>query len=169
MLRQVKQSVDPEDGPEDQEADILAMGVLALAVGPVVRLLRNQLAARIVYSFAPFGLRAGSFSSMALIAANPGCSQSDVARETGIDKSVVVAIVDVLEARGLARRERSRQDRRRNALYLTEAGHALLADMHGAGMAMEQPIREALTREEFETLLALNRKALNAMMATEGS
>lgn len=141
------------------------MGILAGTVGPVIRLLRNHLTTRILAAFEPYGLRQGSFSAMALIAANPGCSQADIARETSADKSVVVALVDELERKGLAERSRSSRDRRRNALNLTEHGHAVLREMHKAAQAVEAPMRDALTRQELQTLIHLNRKALRALVA----
>jgi DNA-binding MarR family transcriptional regulator len=152
----------------DQALEGVDLGVLASSLGPVVRLLRNHLASRIMLAFEPFGLRTGSFSTMALIAANPGCSQSDIARETGVDKSVVVALVDLLEQRGLAERARSTQDRRRNTLTLTAEGHKRLIEMHELALAVEAPIRAALSETEVATLIHLNRKALQALAGAEG-
>jgi DNA-binding MarR family transcriptional regulator len=151
----------------EQALEGVDLGVLASSLGPVVRLLRNHLASRIMLAFEPYGLRTGSFSTMALIAANPGCSQSEIARETGVDKSVVVAVVDLLEERGLAERTRSTEDRRRNALTLTEAGHARLIEMHELALSIEAPIRAALSEEEVATLIHLNRKALQALVASD--
>jgi len=156
---------------QDQAATPEGMdpGLLGDSVGPSVRLLRNLLTTRIVTAFEPFGLRSGTFSTMALIAANPGCSQSDIAKNIGTDKSIVVAIVDDLERRGLAERKRSTQDRRRNTLTVTQAGHDLMTQLHGLGRAMEQPIRDALSPEEVTQLIALTRRAVDAMMATESA
>jgi DNA-binding MarR family transcriptional regulator len=156
--------------PADQTEQALAgvdLGVLASRLGPVVRLLRNHLSSRIMQAFEPFGLRTGSFSTMALIAANPGCSQTDIARQTGVDKSVVVALVDALEARGLAARMRSTSDRRRNVLSLTPAGQAQLIEMHEIALAVEAPIRAALSEAEIETLIELNRRSLQALVASD--
>jgi hypothetical protein len=47
-------------------------GLLRDSIGPAIRLLRNLLSSRIVAAFEPFGLRSGTFSTMAPIAANPG-------------------------------------------------------------------------------------------------
>lgn len=156
-----------QDKQRDQSLESVDLGVLADALGPVVRLLRNHLTSRIMDAFEPYGLRTGSFSTMALIAANPGCAQSDIARETGVDKSVVVALVDALEQKGLAERARSPQDRRRNALTLTEKGHTLLHEMHQVALAVEKPVRDVLTAEEMATLIQLNRKALQALVGMD--
>lgn len=151
----------------NQALENVDLGLLGESLGPVIRHLRNHMTIRIVQGLEPFGLRSGSYSTMALIAANPGCAQSDISRETGLDKSIVVALVDELETRGLAQRDRSREDRRRNVLTLTEAGVALLEDMNDVVRAVEGPIREALSSEEMETLIRLNRKALQALIASE--
>ena len=142
------------------------LGLLGESVGPAIRLLRNLLSSRVVTAFEPFGLRSGTFSTMALIAANPGCSQSDIARHIGTDKSIVVAIVDDLERRGLAERQRSTEDRRRNALTLTSAGHDLMMELNRIGREVEDPIRQALSPAEMAQLIALARRAVDALMAS---
>jgi DNA-binding MarR family transcriptional regulator len=144
------------------------LGLLDENLGPVVRQLRNHLSIRIIHAFERFGLRTGSYSTMALIAAKPGCAQSEIARETGVDKSVVVALVDALERGGLAMRIRSREDRRRNVLTLTDAGHTLLKEMNAVAREVERPARDALTEDELKMLIRLNRKALQALLAAEG-
>ncbi len=55
----------------------LAPGLMADPLAFRVRSLISVLSERVVVAFAPFGLRHGSFTSMALISANPGCSQTD--------------------------------------------------------------------------------------------
>jgi DNA-binding MarR family transcriptional regulator len=55
---------------------------------------------------------------------------SELSRKMMLDPSTLVPAVDALEQKGLLRRERDRQDRRRYPLYLTEAGESLLGEMH---------------------------------------
>lgn len=149
------------DAPEGA----LDRGLLSAGVGPRIRLLRNLLAQRVMSAFAPFGLRSGAFSTLALIAANPGCSQNDIARELAMDKSGIVAIVDELEQRGLASRTRLAHDRRRHALSLTPAGVALMREMHVAASSVEQPILDALSRQELDQFLSLLERAYGALGA----
>jgi len=160
MTETGKPAAKPDGGDMD-------WGLLGESVGPAVRLLRNILTTRIVAAYERFGLRSGSFSTMALIAANPGCSQSEIAREIGSDKSIVVALVDDLEKRGLAQRARSTQDRRRNVLTLTDKGRALMDEINAAARSVEAPIREALSPGEWTTLIRLTRRAVDALMAAE--
>ena len=155
----------PADAPEGGTLD---RGLLSGGVGPRVRLVRNLLIHRVLAAFAPFGLRSGAFSVLALIAANPGCSQNDLARELALDKSGVVAIVDELEEKGLARRARLAHDRRRHALSLTPEGLVLMDEMYAAVSRVERPIQDALSAEELETLLTLLDRAYAALVAAPG-
>ena len=131
----------------------------------MVRLLRNEMTVRIGEAQAPFGLRFGALSTMVLVHANPGCSQADLARELAIDKSMLVAIVDELESRGLAIRTRSKEDRRRNSLALTAEGERVMHAMFAAADSVERPIRDAMTAEELATLMRLLKRAYSALTA----
>jgi DNA-binding MarR family transcriptional regulator len=141
-------------------------GLLGTAVGTGTRVIHNELALRIVAAYAPFGLRSGALSTMVLISANPGCSQSELAREVAMDDSAMVAIIDQLEERGLAVRSRSTADRRRNTLTLTPKGEELMHEMAGCAMDVERPIRDALNPDEQVMLVALLRRAYAAIIAT---
>ena len=68
---------------------------------------RRGLIGRSLAVSAPHGLPTGSLTVLSLIAANAGTSQSALAARAGINKSALVGIVDELEQRGLAARDRS--------------------------------------------------------------
>lgn len=144
-------------------AKTLDWGLLAGSVGPRARLLRNALTARSIAVSAPYGLPTGSLTVLALIAANPGSSQSAVARRAGLNKSALVGIVDQLESKGLAARDRSASDRRRNQVTVTRAGEAAMQALFAAVSREEQPIHAALGAEDMATLLALLDRAIGAL------
>jgi DNA-binding MarR family transcriptional regulator len=153
---------------DNGEADGLEWGLFESRVGPIVRLLRNELTMQIGAAQAPFGLRFGALSTMVLVQANPGCSQADLARELAIDKSMLVAIVDELETRSLAVRTRSKEDRRRNSLALTAEGERVMHAMFAAADTVERPIREAMSAKELATLMRLLRRAHAALVGAGG-
>jgi DNA-binding MarR family transcriptional regulator len=158
------------DGLEETEGTAvnrLDWGLLSWGVGTTVRLLRNELTPRIIAAYEPFELRNGALSTMVLIKANPGCSQSEMARELGMDDSAMVAIIDELEKRGLAVRSRSTADRRRNMLSLTDEGEKLMLAMLECAKRVERPITEALSDEERETLIHLLRRAYAAIVTSD--
>ncbi len=144
-------------------SDELDQGLLADFLGPKVRVLWNLLSAQMVAALAPFGLRTGAFSTMAVLSANPGSSLTQIARAQCMDKSAVVAIVDELESRGLLIRLHPPQDRRRHALSLTKDGEALMHRMHGAVQGVGVPIRDSLSPKEMEQLMSLLDRAYEAL------
>jgi DNA-binding MarR family transcriptional regulator len=148
--------------------ETLDTGLTRGYLGPRVRILWNLLSSKMTAALEPFGLKTGAFSTMALIAANPGCSQNQLARALGMDKSAVVAIIDELESRGLANRVRGTHDRRRHSLSLTPEGEALMQRMYDPVSRVGLPIREALSKRELEQLMSLLDRAYNALAAAEG-
>lgn len=142
-------------------------GILGGSIGPRARLLVNALTTRSMVVSAPQGLPTGSLTVLALIAANPGSSQTALARKAGIAKSGLVNLVDQLEARGLAARDRSATDRRRNRLTVTPAGKEMMHLLFGVVDPEEAPVREALGPRDFATLLSLLDRALAALPARD--
>lgn len=90
----------------------------------------------------------GQFGVLAVIGANPGLSQSALARAVGIERSTIVAVIDKLEERGLARRKASPVDRRSHALVLTHEGGAMLSRLKGLVAGHEKRIAEDLSAKE---------------------
>ncbi len=103
-------------------------------VGPLSRMIgyalrRAQLAVfdEVIANFAEIDLRPAQYSVLVLLNHKPGLKQSDVAAALGIQRANFVVLFDGLERRGLARRSPAPNDRRSYALYLTDAGKAVLA------------------------------------------
>lgn len=138
-------------------------GQLADTVGPRVRLLRNALAARSIAALEEFGLPTGSLTVLSLIAANPGSSQTELAKAAGLNKSALVGIVDELEQRGLASRDRSVSDRRRNQLVVTPAGETAMKAMFDRVREGEETVRDALGTNDLRKLLELLDRANAAL------
>ena len=119
-------------------------GILERSIGPRVRLLRNALHAGSLSTSEQFGLPTGSLTVMALVAANPGSSQAELAAMAGITGPSLVGILDDLEQRNLLGRTRDVTDRRRNVLALTPEGTATMTTMFEAVSPIEAPLLEAL-------------------------
>jgi DNA-binding MarR family transcriptional regulator len=128
------------------------LGRLGEFIGFRLRRVQNQLSRDFAAATAQHGLRSGVFSSLALIAANPGVSQNELSQEVGLDKSVTVTIVDELEARGWATRKRSKTDRRRHALYATPAGAAKLDELFNVLEQTENAALHQLSTDELHQL-----------------
>lgn len=148
---------------ETTHNETLDWGILDGSVGPRIRLLRNVLSARSISVSAPYGLPTGSLTVLSLVAANPGSSQTALAHRAGINKSALVGIVDELERRGLAARDRSSADRRRNSLQVTEEGRLMMERLFAEVTQEEAGIRSALGEKDMAQLLALLDRAVAAV------
>lgn len=133
-------------------AERMGLGRLGEFLGFRLRRVQNQLSRDFAAATADHNLRSGLFSSLALISANPGASQNELSREVGLDKSVTVTIVDELESRGWATRERSKSDRRRHALFATPAGEAKLNELFGVLERTENAMLHQLSTAELHLL-----------------
>lgn len=145
---------------ERDEADGgIQLGRLDEFIGFRLRRIQNQLSRDFAAATADRAMRSGLFSSLSIVAANPGISQNELSRAVGLDKSITVQIVDELEKRALAERQRSPTDRRRHALYATDAGLAYLDELFDILAETEDAVLHQLTRAE----LALLRELLDRM------
>lgn len=131
------------------------LGRLGDAIGFRLRRVQNQLSRDFSEAIAGRGLRSGMFSSLAVISANPGISQTELSREVGLDKSVTVTIVDELESRGWAIRERSKLDRRRHALHITQLGENNLGELFALVEETEKSVLGQLSPAERQMLSEL--------------
>ncbi|GAA0299863.1 hypothetical protein GCM10009087_07120 [Sphingomonas oligophenolica] len=95
-------------------------------------------------------------------AANPGISQARVSAEIGLDKSALVPIIDLLEARGWVERTRSTSDRRRNHLSTTAAGEKELDALFAELAVTEAAGLAALSDEEREMVSSALDKVYHA-------
>ena len=109
------------------------------------------------------GLDTRHYTVLAVVAAGGGSSQRTIADILGLDRATVVALVDALESRGLARRVRSRDDRRANAVELTAKGRralkradALMEACELSFVATLRPEERTQLRASLERLLAAN-------------
>lgn len=133
-----------------------------LDLGPLPGLLGYQLRRAQLAAFQQFaatvgeaGVTPGWFGLMVIVANNEGLSQTRLARALGIDGSTMVALLDRLEDKGWLRRARSETDRRTHALYLTDAGAALLARLTPMVEAHEADLAAGLSETEKTQLLEM--------------
>ena len=109
-----------------------------------------------IQSFAKLKLRPAEFSVLALIARTPGLKQSEVAEALGIKRANFVALMDGLEARGLADRRKGDVDKRSHALHLTLDGAKFLKKVMAVWTEHENRFIDKLGGvEERDRLIAL--------------
>ena len=141
----------------------MSFGMLEDVLGFRIQRLRAALSAPTLAGMKRWGLRRGGFMVLALIQENPGLSQTALVRETGIQKSLLVALLHELEERALVERRALAADRRHNQLFITDAGRMLVAEMAEVVTQVEAPIRAALSPATLNQLKASIDAALAAM------
>jgi DNA-binding MarR family transcriptional regulator len=114
---------------------------LAGRLGYLLKHAQQQLMQAAVPAMAPFGIDGRELAVLSVLGAGPPLSQQEAAEQLGVDRTTMVALVDVLEGKGLVERQRSPSDRRKNIVELTPAGQSCLTR---AGQARDEAEREFL-------------------------
>jgi DNA-binding MarR family transcriptional regulator len=106
-------------------------------------------------------LAPGLIKTLMRLSKEDGVSMGEMARGIGVDPSYVTALVDDLDARGLAQREASPDDRRVKIVVLTKAGRKL-ADEIDTILSVPPAAFSSLTQSELRQLRDLLDKVLTA-------
>ncbi len=100
------------------------------------------------------------FAVLLCVYQNPGASQNDLVRATGIDRSTLAGIVRRLAGRGLLSRRRTEADRRANAVGITAAGErALLSALDAVERAQSRILAPVAPGRRPEAMALLVRLA----------
>jgi len=70
----------------------------------------------------PLGINGREAAVLRAIADRYPVSQGEIARVMNVDRTTMVALIDDLQGKGLVRRRQDPDDRRRNAVELTDVG-----------------------------------------------
>ena len=102
------------------------------------------------------GITARQFIVLAIVAREDNPSQTMICELSGIDRSTLADIVRRLVSRGLLARKRTREDARRYAVRITDAGQKSLDVALGVARSVEDEFLSVLPssqRNEFENAL----------------
>ena len=115
---------------------------------------------RIEKVLAPLGIRLKHYRLLRVLYFEGPQRQNDLGTAMEVDRTTVVALVDHLEQRKFAKRERSPDDRRAYRVRLTPKGEKLAAKATALVTALEQDVFSPLDRKEQETLRRLSTRLL---------
>ena len=110
------------------------------------------------------GITARQFIVLDIVAREDNPSQTTICELSGIDRSTLADIVRRLVSRGLLGRKRTREDARRYAVRITDAGQKILDKAMGEARQVEDLIVGALPtnqRADFQNALRLMVEKLN--------
>lgn len=101
-----------------------------------------------------------------VVAANEGLSQTDLVRQTGIDRSTLADMIARMMKKGLLSRKRTKEDARANAVSITAAGKRMLTAANAKVAKAESKALAVLPKTQqaaFMKSLRAYAEALDAM------
>lgn len=94
------------------------------------------------------------YTVLVAAAERDGLSQQDIINATGIDRSTVSQVVQLLIRKGLLKRRRTRHDARAYAISVTEAGRRVLDASEPIIERVEEALVEALPASRARTFVS---------------
>ena len=123
----------------------------------------SMASAQVEQAVHPFGLSASQFGVLETLEVRGPVHQQELAVALGRSKAQMTAIIDALEARGWARRERHATDRRFISVYLTDDGREVLVSTAPARSDAIVAIMAELSGEQRARLGRLCRRLLRVL------
>jgi DNA-binding MarR family transcriptional regulator len=120
---------------------------------------------RIAQALKSIGLTPPLFGLLNILGAREGAIQQEISAAMGVDPSTIVALVDELEAAGLAQRRPSPRDRRAREVAITPKGRRALERARKMAIDVEDEVLGGLTAGERRELLTLLRRAFDSAPA----
>jgi DNA-binding MarR family transcriptional regulator len=126
-------------------------------VGYLLRL-ASQRHSVIFQSHISHDLTPTQFTTLVRVAEEKAVSQNQLGRLAAMDIATIKGVVDRLKVKGLLAATPDPSDKRRSIITLTEAGAALIAQLHDEGLKISQETLAPLKPAEQKTLLSLLKK-----------
>lgn len=131
------------------------IGALADIVGFHIRLAHVAVYRHFTETFIDLDLTQKQVSVLWLVDDHPGVAQIDVGQRLQMDRATTMTIVNRLQDRDYLRRERSKSDGRKQALYLTAQGDKALAKAKNCIAEHEAWLKSRFTPSEVEKLVEM--------------
>src|SRR5215207_8565945 len=123
--------------------------------GLLLALLGQEAMRRLRAAHTTHNLKPRQFQILGLLRDHGGLAQRELMQEMAVDPSILVTLLNPLEADGLVARERDPADRRRHLVTLTPAGERHLVSASRAQKETEDALFASLDADQREQLRAL--------------
>jgi DNA-binding MarR family transcriptional regulator len=123
--------------------------------GLLLALLGQEAMHRLRAAHTAHNLKPRQFQILGLLHDHGGLAQRELVQEMGVAPSILVTLLNPLEADGLVARERDPGDRRRHLVTLTPAGERQLTNASRAQKETEDALFASLDADQREHLRAL--------------
>lgn len=127
-------------------------------MGYLTRRISTMMVAEVDHRLTEIGLTHAQWAPLLLIKRGRANTQAELARELQLDAGALTRTLDRLEAKGLCRRERSKEDRRVVNLSLTPEGERAIEPVTGVLCDVSNLMLAGFEPAEYEALMALLRR-----------
>jgi len=148
--REKRSSLPKQERSADAKVDL---GPLPRLLGYNIRRASQVSWRTYVSSIGENKLRPGLFSLLCLVRSNAGIAQIELGTHLGVDKASIVALLDRLERAGLIERRRCTRDRRRQGIFLTDAGAIELEALMTKVRRVERHMTNRFNKAELDQFL----------------
>lgn len=128
-----------------------------VSVGYHLRVSHRLMQRFLLEKIQPHGITLGMWYFLRALWNEDGLTQRELSVRVGTMEPTTLTAINAMERKGLVRRERNSQDRRRINIYLTDKGLALKDILLPLGQEVTRAATEGLSSRETETLLDLLR------------
>ena len=135
--------------------------------GLLLALLGQEAMHRLRAAHTEHNLKPRQFQILGLLHDHGGLAQRELVQTMGVDPSILVTLLNPLEADGLVSRERDPADRRRHLVTLTRAGEKHLAGASRAQKQTEDALFASLDDRQREQLRGLLLALSDGLAATD--
>lgn len=125
---------------------------LSRRLGYLLKHVQQRMAELHAAALGPYGIDGRELGVLLVLAGREPQSQQQAARQLGIDRTTMVAMLDTLEDKGLVSRRPDADDRRRNVVELTDAGQDTLRRATAASDEAERALLAPLSPQAAQQL-----------------
>lgn len=142
---------------------------LEASFGFVVTQVGRQMTRELNQRLHPFGVTAAQWLVLAVLWQQDGLAQNVIADFTGSDRPTLTAMLKLMTAQGLVRRDRDETDNRYQRVYLTPTGERLRTALPPLAVNVNDAAMAGLSTKDRATLMSLlNRVRANLAAGREG-
>ena len=154
-----RKSTPPEKAPESSSSEpVIDTSFLESLLGYNARRTALVIIEVFLDRMSVYGLRPVDFSTLSLVAHNPGITSRQLCATLGILPPNLVRIVADLDKRGLVQRKPHPTDGRAIGLHLSVDGRKMMREAEATVLALEDSASSRLTLDERQTLITLLKK-----------
>ncbi len=128
--------------------------------GHLIRRVHQISGALFAANLAGYELTSVQYAAMVAVSSNPGIDATRLSDLIAFDRATLGGVLDRLEAKNLASRNPSTQDRRIKTVTLTAAGEALLREVEAGVLKVQTDMLEPLNEAEQRQLIELLKKVV---------